>query len=212
LRSFEGRRRSGTILIPKGRFGQGWAWFIVELDMANSSLREGQEPRKSKEMKVALGRQSYAEVMGLSTQLEEDYFHAYKEPIAKVPSWLKEASAELEKAKKEGKLRVIYAQAVDGGVREKAPTKSHLQPKLACDSMKLAGCNQLMGITMGEVDAEIEKAPAFSTQAKAPVGITCSLFQELPKRHETAASLQTLICQYFNLPSQSEDSNFYTNF
>jgi hypothetical protein len=212
LRSFEGRRRSGTILIPEGRFGQGWARFIVELDRTNLSLREGREPRESKETKVALSRQSYVEVMGLSTQPEEDYFHANKEPIAKVPSWLKEVSAELEKAKKEGKLPVTYAQVVDGGVREKAPTKSHLQPKLACNSMKLAGCNQLMGITMGEVGAEIEKAPAFSTQAQVPVGITCSLFQELPKRHETAARLETLTCQYFNLPSQSEDSNFYTNF
>jgi hypothetical protein len=68
-----------------------------------------------------------------------------------VPSWLKEVLAELEKAKKKGKLPVSYAEAVGGGVREKAPTKSHLQPKLARDSLKMAGCNQLMGITMGEL-------------------------------------------------------------
>jgi hypothetical protein len=40
-------------------------------------------------------------VMGPSSQSEE-YFHAYEKPIAKVTSWLNEASTELEKAKKEG--------------------------------------------------------------------------------------------------------------
>jgi hypothetical protein len=83
--------------------------FIAELNRANSSLREGRELRESKVVKVAPGWRSYAEVMGLWTQLEEDYFYVDKEPIAKVPRWLKEALAELEKAKKDGKLPVTQA-------------------------------------------------------------------------------------------------------
>jgi hypothetical protein len=57
IEEFDGRRRSGTILIPEGRFGQGWARLIVELDRASSSLREGrvlrekQEPRERKKAK-----------------------------------------------------------------------------------------------------------------------------------------------------------------
>lgn len=58
---------------------------------------------------MALVRQSYTEVMGLSTQLEEDHFPAYKEPIASVPSWLKVVSTEMEKDKIEGKWPATYA-------------------------------------------------------------------------------------------------------
>ena len=39
IEEFDGRR-SGTILISEGRFGQGWARLIVELDRANSFLWE----------------------------------------------------------------------------------------------------------------------------------------------------------------------------
>lgn len=41
IKEFEGRRRSGTILIPEDRFGQGWVRLIAELNRANSSLMEG---------------------------------------------------------------------------------------------------------------------------------------------------------------------------
>jgi hypothetical protein len=143
IEEFDGRRRSGTILIPEGRFGQDWVRLIVELDRASSSLREGRvlrekrEPRERKKAKVVPIRRRYTEVMGPSSQSEE-YFHAYEKPIAKVPSWLNRASTELEKAKKEGKCSVTYAQAVECGVREKIPTKSHSQTTLA--SLEMAGC------------------------------------------------------------------------
>jgi hypothetical protein len=183
IEEFDGRRRSSTILIPEGRFGQGWARFIVGLDRIRSSFREGRklnegrEPRECKEAKVVIGRRHYVEVMWLSTQLEEECFHAYKEPIAKVSSWLKKASAELEKAKEKGKLPVTYAQAVDGGVWEKASTKSHIQPKSVCDSMERAGC-----------DIGGERASAFTTQAKVLAGVACSLIPELPKRLKRAVN------------------------
>jgi hypothetical protein len=43
IEEFDGRRRSGSILVPEGRYGQGWARLMVELDGANSSIWEGRE-------------------------------------------------------------------------------------------------------------------------------------------------------------------------
>jgi hypothetical protein len=40
-----GRRRRGSILVPEGRYGQGWARLMVELDGANSSIWEGRKPK-----------------------------------------------------------------------------------------------------------------------------------------------------------------------
>ena len=117
------------------------------------------------------------EVKGLSTQPEEEYVRAYKEPIAKVSSRLEEETAELEKAKGKGKLPVTYAQAVEGGVWEKASTKLLIQTKSACDSMEREGC-----------DTGGDKAPVFMTQAKVPAGVACTLIPELLTRHEGAGS------------------------
>jgi hypothetical protein len=44
IEAFEGRRRGGSILVPEGRYGQGWARLMVELDGANSSIWEGRNP------------------------------------------------------------------------------------------------------------------------------------------------------------------------
>jgi hypothetical protein len=46
IEEFEGRRRCGSILVPEGRFGQGWARLMVELDDANSRIWEGNVSRE----------------------------------------------------------------------------------------------------------------------------------------------------------------------
>jgi hypothetical protein len=61
VEEFDGRRRCGNILIPEGRYGQGWEQLIVEVRMANFSLHEASNGKKDKEGK---GR-SYAEVLAL---------------------------------------------------------------------------------------------------------------------------------------------------
>jgi hypothetical protein len=43
IEEFEGRRRSGIVLVPEGRYGQGWARLMVELDGAFLLLREGRD-------------------------------------------------------------------------------------------------------------------------------------------------------------------------
>ena len=126
-------------------------------------------------------------MMGPLIQSEEDRFHDYEEPITKVPTWLKEASAELEKAKKEGKRPVTYAQAVECGVWEKTSTQSLSQPKAV--SLEMVGCKQMRGIMMGEVDAGMVRSSVSTTQAKIPVGVAWSELKELRKRHERAVNL-----------------------
>jgi hypothetical protein len=41
IEEFEGRRRIGTILIPEGRYGQGWCHIISELREVKAVLWEG---------------------------------------------------------------------------------------------------------------------------------------------------------------------------
>jgi hypothetical protein len=55
IEEFDGRRRSGSIMIPEGRRGQGW-----EVSRTNSSLGVVKEKR---EYKKATGGRSYAEVV-----------------------------------------------------------------------------------------------------------------------------------------------------
>jgi hypothetical protein len=144
-------------------------------------------------VKMVSGRWSYAEVMGLSSQMEEDCFAVYKEPIAKVPRWLKEALAELEMARKNGKMPVSQAQAAIGGVREKAPTKYLSQVSYARNSMMLGKCNEIQGKAMREVggtSGESRKATAFKPQALDSEGVECSLDQGLPKGLVRAVSLE----------------------
>jgi hypothetical protein len=62
----EGRKRSGTVLVPEGRQRQGWVTLIAELRRASSSLRVGRDRRVMLMSKVASAGRSYAEVAGHS--------------------------------------------------------------------------------------------------------------------------------------------------
>jgi hypothetical protein len=44
---------------------------------------------------VVKGRKSYVEALGQSSSLWDECFNSNTKPIAKIPRWLKEASAEL---------------------------------------------------------------------------------------------------------------------
>jgi hypothetical protein len=52
MEEFDGRRRCGNILIPEGRYGQGWEQLIVEVRMANFSLHEASKERKTRRGRV----------------------------------------------------------------------------------------------------------------------------------------------------------------
>ena len=74
VEEFDGGRRSVNILIPKGRYGQGWYQFMLELRRDISSLREVSKGKKDKEVK---GRMSYVEVMALTVNPSEECFGSY---------------------------------------------------------------------------------------------------------------------------------------
>jgi hypothetical protein len=138
IEEFDGRRRSGTILIPEGRYGQGWARLILELKMVSSSLWKGSEFRERKTEIVASGRRSFAEVVGLSKPSEEECFPAYKEPIARVPMWLKESVVALEDQNLVSSC----------GGHKVIPSKTHFQMGTVQDSVEPGGCLQLVdGLT-----------------------------------------------------------------
>jgi hypothetical protein len=106
IEEYDSRGRCGSIIIPEGRYGQGWERLKVHVSRAFASLRV---PRIIRESAMVTGRRSFAEVVGLSQNQSEECFNAYSEPIARVPLWLKEArprealdSAGLEKSKKAG--------------------------------------------------------------------------------------------------------------
>jgi len=41
IEEYEGRRRKGSVLVPKGKFGEGWKRFMEELRLAFNSLLAG---------------------------------------------------------------------------------------------------------------------------------------------------------------------------
>jgi hypothetical protein len=66
IEEFDGRRRSGSIMISEGRRGQGWDRLKMEVSRANFSLGTAREKRECK--KVTAGR-SYA---GVVTETQAD--------------------------------------------------------------------------------------------------------------------------------------------
>jgi hypothetical protein len=70
IEEFEGRRRNGIILVPEGRYGQGWARLILELDGANSSLWEGRASKAHKETIGETARRGSSVVLESSSQPE----------------------------------------------------------------------------------------------------------------------------------------------
>jgi hypothetical protein len=106
IEEYDGRGRRGSVIIPEGRYGQGWERLKVHVSRANASLRV---LRKVRESAMVTGRRSFAEVVGLSQNQSEECFNAYSEPIARIPLWLKECNDKTgagvgcsEKSKKAG--------------------------------------------------------------------------------------------------------------
>jgi len=69
IEEYEGRRRKGSVLVPKGRFGEGWKRFGEELRLALNSLLAGSSPEHFKGKAVLQPnrlferRRSYADVL-----------------------------------------------------------------------------------------------------------------------------------------------------
>jgi hypothetical protein len=71
IEEYGGRNRRGSVLIPEGRYGQGWCRLVSELKIARSALWKGREFRARKEYRVTPGR-SFAEAVGRPQSSEEE--------------------------------------------------------------------------------------------------------------------------------------------
>jgi hypothetical protein len=139
IEEYDGRRRSGTILVPEGWTGQGWARMISELRRACSALKMGRGYMEVKPMKVGRGSQedrpatvkvgsrSFAEVVGTSKAIKE------KEEKGSLVS---------TEAVAGGGLPVLGIPANDIPGREMTPAKSQSLSKTAINSVALGECNQ----------------------------------------------------------------------
>jgi hypothetical protein len=83
IEEYEGRRRSGSVLIPEGWSGQGWHRLIAELGLACSSLKVGRGFRLDKAERATVGQRSFAEVVG-ATKRTENHGSQHLEPFAGV--------------------------------------------------------------------------------------------------------------------------------
>jgi hypothetical protein len=139
IEEYDGRRRSGTILVPEGWTGQGWARMISELRRACSVLKVGRGCREDKPMKmgrgsqedrpatVKVGSRSFAEVVGTSKAMEE------KEENGSL------VSTEVVVGGGRSSLGIPES---DYPGRELAPAKSQSLSMTTLDSVALGGCNQ----------------------------------------------------------------------
>jgi hypothetical protein len=83
IKEYEGRRHSGSVLIPEGWSGQGWHRLIAELGLACSSLKVGRGFRLDKAETATVGKRSFAEVVG-ATKRTEKHGSKHLEPFAGV--------------------------------------------------------------------------------------------------------------------------------
>jgi hypothetical protein len=98
IEEFDGRRRNGSILIPEGRFGQGWARLMVELDGADSLLWEGRKSGEYKKEAEKPGWQRRSEASKLRICLEKDRLHGKGSSWQVTPEITLSDAASTEKA------------------------------------------------------------------------------------------------------------------
>jgi hypothetical protein len=74
MEEFEGRTRRGSVLIPEGRYGQGWTRLLSELKIARTTMWKGREFRESKAVEKGLDKRTFAEVVGQPKIPEKEIF------------------------------------------------------------------------------------------------------------------------------------------
>jgi len=144
VEEYEGRKKSGSILVPKGRYGEGWERFELELRLVISHLQADQSrvTKQTSAPKVPLAgtksetRRSFAEVLTSSLPVSEEPFGPSSQPLARIPRWL-EASKETGKKKVQFQVQAPFK---DFCAHAKAPAipahaSSALPLKAANDSL-----------------------------------------------------------------------------
>ena len=96
IEKFDGRRRSGSIMVPDGQYGQGWSRFISEVRWANSSISG---KKGVSECKKVLSRLVGEAMRRWRVWRVQKCVKSFPEPIVRIlkwSKWLKEASTELD--------------------------------------------------------------------------------------------------------------------
>jgi hypothetical protein len=71
MEEFEGRTRRGSVLIPEGRYGQGWTRLLSELKIARTTLWNGREFRERKVAEKVSDKRTFVEVVSQSKMPEK---------------------------------------------------------------------------------------------------------------------------------------------
>jgi hypothetical protein len=71
MEEFEGRIRRGSVLIPEGRYGQGWTRLLSELKIARTTLWNGCEFRERKVAEKVSDKRTFVEVVSQSKMPEK---------------------------------------------------------------------------------------------------------------------------------------------
>jgi hypothetical protein len=114
IEEFDGRRRIGSIIIPEGRYGQGWARLMVELDGADSLLWEGRKSGEFKKEAVEPGWQRRTEASKSRFCLEKDCLHGKGGSWQVTPETTLSEATSSEKA--HGGMPATMTQGQAGGV------------------------------------------------------------------------------------------------
>jgi hypothetical protein len=134
IEEYEGRKRRGSILIPEGRYGQGWTRLVSEMRFARSTLWKGREFRVRKTTPVDPGR-TFAEVLGRSKMLENEaqVMPAATEENSVATGTVGELQSQKRPATSPSKIAVQIGKqkaiAVAGGHVGVQPAKSQVQAK-----------------------------------------------------------------------------------
>ena len=171
LEEFDGRRRCGTILIPEGRYGQGWERFVLEVRLARESISEASKVGGVKKGGAVRGRGSYAETLGMSDIPGEECCNSYTEPFARLPTWLKEASDDLGLKAQGSEMTMKGNCAPAKFVGALGGSKAQSFFRLACGLGESRDCADLVGVVAGEVPASKTQLPVDNCAGKTAMDI-----------------------------------------
>jgi hypothetical protein len=197
IEEFEGNKRRGSILVPEGRYGQGWSRLASELRIARLTLWEDRVFRERKAARVVAGR-SFAAVVGRPKPIEN--------VLMAVSSEMVEDSTKID----EGRVK-LHTQTTSAYNPKKVDTQKGL-PK---------GCVEEGGYTGGapaksqflamEVDGavsekvQVQNLPIVETGGcvgGAPVKLQSSV---LEKNGEASAKSQAACCVNETLRTLSKE-------
>jgi hypothetical protein len=155
IEEYDGRRRSGSVLIPEGWSGQGWHRLISELRLACSSLKVGRGIRMDKPEMVTGVKRSFAEVVG-ATKRTENYGSQLPEPISGMGLRAGDTSASVDDSREKATSSTQfvpepqYVPSATGGLLQQPQNSSGMNQGLGGAGVLRRSAEMLPGMSRGE--------------------------------------------------------------